>query len=367
MWRVRSTDARMGKEPTFSPSAAMREMALHNALEMRRRLLAIAVAVATLPGIATAQTTQTPQLHTNETYVEEVTRETTLAVDDPMAVFAYVLDSLPARVKVYPTENYYYFNFIHNGSRYAGNIRLDASNRDQGKLIFAYYEEAEGRRPDVVKHAILDGSHGVTVEKLEPLVYRVNYREKSVVFALNDLSQVRPPTTAIGPDESFVGPVFDESAIRFFLLYNAKLKLFHYVLDETVWSADNFNPAVRTDRIVIGKRTGFAFYRDHRRERKILIGVFAPNQRANNYFDGPFDQLPDNFLQGDTLRRMILRLEPNLKDKIDRVGGSFDGSMRYLIGPYMAYEKEDDLYGVHKCAEGRRRTAATYYKCFVLD
>jgi hypothetical protein len=33
---------------------------------------------------------------------------------------------------------------------------------------------------------------GVTVEQVEPLAYRVSYGKKSVVFALNDLSQVKP-------------------------------------------------------------------------------------------------------------------------------------------------------------------------------
>jgi hypothetical protein len=329
-------------------------------------LLATALAAAAVGRTAAAETLQLPQLHTNEAYVEEVTRETTLAVNDPMAVFAYVLGSLPARVKVYPTENYYYFSFIHNGTRYAGNIRLATNTGDEGKLIFAYYEDTEWRNADAVKHVILEGSHGIRVEKLEPLVYRVAYREKSVVFALNDLSQVRPPVNAIGRDETFVGPIFDESAIRFFLLYNSKLKLFHYILDETVRPADTFARAVRTDRILIGKRTGFAFYRDHQRERKILIGVLGNNQRANNYFDGPFDQLPDNFLEGDTLRRMILQVDPGLTGQIDRFGGSFDGSIRYVIAPYMAYDGEDELYAVHKCAEGRKRAAA-YYKCFVMD
>lgn len=329
-------------------------------------LLATAFAAAAVDGTAAAETSRLPQLHTNEAYVEEVTQETTLAVDDPMAVFAYVLGNLPDRVKVYPTENYYYFSFIHNGSRYAGNLRLDASNRDEGKLIFAYYEDSEGRSAVAVKHAVLDGSHGVTVEKQEPLVYRVGYREKSVVFALNDLSQVRPPANAIRGDEILVGPVFDESAIRFFLLYNSKLKLFHYVLDETVRPADNFTRATRTDRILIGTRTGFAFYRDHLRERKILIGVFANNQYANNYFDGPFDQLPDNFVEGDILRRIIVEREPRLKGRIDRFGGSFDGSIRYMIAPYMAYDSQDELYAVHKCAKGRQRTAAIYYKCFAV-
>jgi hypothetical protein len=45
------------------------------------------------------------------------------------------------------------------------------------------------------------------------------------VFELNDLSNVKPPPGAFGPDEAYLGPVFDESAIRFFLVFNRKLKL----------------------------------------------------------------------------------------------------------------------------------------------
>ena len=39
-------------------------------------------------------------------------------------------------------------------------------------------------------HAVLDASRGVQVEQLEPLIYRLTCASKSVVFALNDLSDV---------------------------------------------------------------------------------------------------------------------------------------------------------------------------------
>jgi hypothetical protein len=142
------------------------------------------------------------------------------------------------------------------------------------------------------------------------------------------------------------------------------LKIFHYVLDETVKEPEEFVASARTNRILLGKRTGFAFYRDHLRDRKILIGVLEDNARANNYFDGPFDQLPDNFVKGDILRRIFLQLEPRLKGRIDRFGGSFDGSWRYMIAPYIGYDSEDDLATVHECASSQRNKA-TYYKCFV--
>ena len=145
--------------------------------------------------VSSAAAQDPPRLQTNETYVTEATtRSQTLAIDDPMAVFAYVLGSLPERVKVYPTENHYYFSFDLNGTRYAGNIKIDARLRAEGQVEFSYYEDRAAWLQDTEGTGLALGpSRGVTVEKLEPLAYRVSYGKKSVVFALNDLSQVKPP------------------------------------------------------------------------------------------------------------------------------------------------------------------------------
>ena len=336
---------------------------------MTRRLsifhiLLSVIAVGT--GSARAQDS-TPSIQTNQSYVEDVTRTASLNIEDPMAVFGYMMSKLPERVKVYPTENYFYFGFIHNGIRYAGNIRLDASNRDEGKADFAYFEDTSQWYDDAeVKHLVVGAEHGVTIEKVEPLVYRVSYQGQSVTFALNDLRNVKPPANSLGPDEKFLGPIFDESAIRFFLVFNPRLKVFHYVLDETEAVADQFFSPKKTDRILIGKRTGFAFYKDHKLNRKILIGAFEGNMRANNYFDGPFDQLPDNFIEGEALRDAILAVRPQLKGQIDRFGGSPDGSIRFMIGPYLPYRAVTDLDPIHACAQ-RKQKQPDYYRCFVTD
>lgn len=329
-------------------------------------LMTLAVFAVTI-GAAAGQDGGPPKLHTNEAYVEEVTQATTLAVDDPMAVFAFVLNSLPDRVKVYPTENYYYFTFTYGGGPYAGNIRIELGDDDKVTVHFVYYQDwSEWRQDSPLTHVVLDGSRGVGVEKIERLVYRLSYGGKSVIFALNDLSQVKPPAGALAPGEKFIGPIFDESAIRFFLIYNPKLKIFYYILDETVKVADDFFASRRTDRILIGKRTGFAFYRDRLLDRKILVGVYEGNYRLNTYFDGPFDQLPDNFIEGETLRQAILEISPGLKGKIDRFGSSPSGEVRFLIRPYALYQSESDLYGVDKCGRTRVR-AASYYACFVAE
>jgi hypothetical protein len=171
----------------------------------------------------------------------------------------------------------------------------------------------------------------------------------------------------MGPDEKFIGPIFDESAIRFFLVYDSKLKIFRYILDEAGKVADEFFKAARADRIFIGRRTGFAFYQDHRLDRKILIAAFEANSVLNTYFDGPFDQLPENFIEGEALRDAIIDSDPSVKGKIGRLGQYADGSGRYVIHPYMLYRKESDLYGAHRCATSKAKRAADYYRCFDLD
>jgi hypothetical protein len=337
--------------------------ALANGFQSMNRLaILMLVLVAAMTGGARAQ--EPPKLETNQAYVEELAQTTKLETGDLMAVFDYVVSKLPEHVKVYPTENYYYFWFVQGGIRHAGNIRLDASNRDDGKVIFAYFEDTSVWYDDAeVKYRILDASQGVKLEKEGDLVYRLTYKDKSVTFVLNDLRGVKPPPDAVEPDETYLGPIFDESAIQFYLLFNKRLKIFHYVLNETGAVPDQFFSPKRKDRILVGKRTGFAFYRDHRLNRKILIGAYQGNMRANNYFDGPFDQLPDNFLEGEALRDAILAVRPQLKGEIDRFGASPDGSIRFNIGPYVPYNELTDLDQIDACAR-KKQQQPDYYRCF---
>ena len=333
-----------------------------------RRHPTIGIVLCALAVSITARAQDTlPALELNEAEIGQVTRRASLDIKNPLAVFAFVLGRLPDRVNVRPTENYYYFRFVLNGATYSGNIRLAASDRDQGKVHFAYGDLPTDRRPEPdVQHVALDASRGVTVEKLAPLAYRVSHAGKSVVFALNDLSQVKPPAGVLGADDRFLGPIFDESAIRFFLVFNTKLKVFHYLLDDSAGVADELVAAKATGRISIGKRTGFAFYRDDS-GRQVLIGVDRRNSELNTYFDGPFDQLPDNFIEGDTLRDAIIAASPETKGQIDRFGNfTSEQDARYLIHPYLRYRREADLTVFHRCATSSRVRAAERPRCFVI-
>ena len=211
-------------------------------------------------------------LHTNEAEIGEVLRDGGVTIDDPLAVFSTVLKNLPERVQVYPTENYFYFRFTQNGVVYSGNIRLGASDRDQGKVNFAYNEQpADWNADPRNRHVVLGPEQGITVEQSAPLTYRVTHSAKTVTFVLNDLSGVKPPPDMLKADETFLGPSFDDSAIRFFLVFNSRLKVFHYILDETTPVADQLIALKGNAPIQTGKRSGFAFYPFD--GRKILVGV----------------------------------------------------------------------------------------------
>jgi hypothetical protein len=140
--------------------------------------------------------------------------------------------------------------------------------------------------------------------------------------------------------------------------------VFLYVLDETVRTPDEMISSPFSPDVVIGRRTGFAFIKDRFAPRQILIGVHAANTGTNNYLDGPFDQLPDNFLKGDELREAILAVSPELAGTIDRFGNSEDDTVRYLIAPYMQYEEPGELSMFEDCAVSE--PLPHYYACFSL-
>ena len=270
-------------------------------------------------------------------------------------------------MRVYPTENYYYFRFHHHGVEYAGNFRLAAVDRDKGVLHFAYFANANNSSADGEMHyRPLTASDSVTVQRKSRFEYEVGHGGKKVLFRLNDLSSVKPPDGFLAANETYLGPVFDESAIRFFLVFNKELSIFHYLLDETQPVADELLPSEAGANILIGRRSGFAFFFDEAAGRKILIGINAANVVANNYYDGPFDQLPDNFIDGDSLRLAIEAWDPEMAGQLDNYGYLKSGEGRYLIGPYLQYSDPSELSAFQQCADDPDVGADQRAGCFAI-
>ncbi|MGH6873782.1 MAG: hypothetical protein ACREDW_02110 [Aestuariivirgaceae bacterium] len=130
---------------------------------------------------------------------------------------------------------------------------------------------------------------------------------------------------------------------------------------------EDFRPSDFSERILIGHRTGYALYQNQHLPRKILIGVQFANASVNNYYDGPFDQLPDNFLKGDLLQKLMEASSPAVTGRIDRYGYYDTGEGRFLIGPYLKHAVATDLTAFDLCTTDTSLPPGQYYACFAIQ
>ncbi len=326
----------------------------------------ILLAIVYLPG--TQPAAAKPQLKTNQSFIENLNAKGGPQIKDLKSTLEFVLGSLPGEVIVYPTENYYYFSFYTDGVRYAGNLRLATRDRDEGLIHFAYFASANSSSEDGdMMYKKLSAKDGVIVKKIDELRYSVAYKDKTVVFRFNDVSGIKPPKDYLLEEEQYMGPVYDESGLQFYLVFNKKLKIFHYLLNESMNVPEELQVSTISENVLVGKRTGFVFYQHHKRDRKILVGVHSENAAVNNYYDGPFDQLPDNLNKDDTLRNAIVEADPSAKDQLDRFGYLKSGEGRYLIGPYLQYSDINEMKVFDECAKQYRDDREVYNGCFAVQ
>ncbi len=306
-----------------------------------------------------------PKVYFNQDFVESL--YTKVDIKNPMAVFDLVFGALRDNVRVYPTENYYYFSFLTGGKVWWGNLRFDAIDRDKGVLHLGYFKFDEYGRYDEANNYYknLTAKDGVVLTKKSAFVYTVTYKGRTVTFTLNDVGWKPPVKAKLRSVETYVGPVFDESGTRFHLIFDEKSKHFLYLLNDDGPIVEHFIAVNRA--VEVGERTGFAYFIDREYNRKILIGVHGRNAQRNNYYDGPFDQLPDNYIGKAKLGAFIEKAYPFTKGKIDKYGNYLDrDSARFSISNYLIYDDVDKLDFVFDCMK-KYRDQSAFYKCITPD
>jgi len=289
-----------------------------------------------------------------------------LELDDVEGTYRMIFSQLPDSVFVYPTENYYYFIFYNLGRCFWGNFRLGVEERDSGFINFVYWEfNDDPKSPDApfwMKR--FSKESGVNVVKRSNLKYEVSYQNKTVLFQLHEIEQKLPVKFSLPDDEEFIFRTCDESGFQFFLIYKRTHPHFMWVLNE-----EQPIPGILdslTDSILVDRTSGFAFYLDREcSNRKILIGVRAQNVRRNNYWDGPFDQLADNYIP-HKFAEYLQEAYPYSKGRINRFGMFTDeeGS-RMAISPYFEYETLDELIeGFRAC---NKEPSDEFFPCINYD
>ncbi len=268
---------------------------------------------------------------------------TSLDFKSPRRVFETVFASLGDNPIVYPSEGCYYFKMAMNGQYVGGTISFPVEARDTGFATFNFVTISEDKFESPDMHGPsgalrLDTMDGCSVTQSGRDRYDVSYQGRTVHFRMYMGDTIPPAPGQLLAEEEYVGPSFDESGLRFYLLFNRRVERLYWMLNESGFVPEQFR-TIDTG-VVLGGRTGFVFYSDTARERKILIGVDSANAAQNNWYDGPFDELPDSYIQRGTVRikQYLVRhygLDSNTIDRYGRFKRS--RGIRVPVAPYHDY------------------------------
>lgn len=258
----------------------------------------------------------------------------------PQTVLSYVFSQIPSLAIVYPTETYYYWRFSLGDRTVSGNFRLlDAQNQ---QLHIGYFDVEDG---NLLRAQTFTPDDGLQFRNRGDGRFEITYEDRTVVFVLASRALEGPQKLRLMDYEEAVTGVLDESGIAFHLLYNRPLEAFYFVLNEDIPRTEGLAPVTDGSPFLVGERSQFVFFHDRKYDRKLLVGVYADSIRMNDYYDGPFDQVPPRL----PIRDRIEAAYPYVKMRggIDPHGNflNVQGS-RVAVSPYLNYESISELIGI---------------------
>ena len=143
-----------------------------------------------------------------------------------------------------------------------------------------------------------------------------------------------------GPTRFFSGRSSMNPAFASFWSSIPELKIFHYILDETGQVADPFSALKAGEPILIGKRTGFAFYQFD--GRKILIGVDARQSGLTTISTARSISCRRTSSRGRRCARRSSR--PTRRQRQDRPARHLFRRLALPIHPYLLYGRSAILW-----------------------
>jgi hypothetical protein len=284
----------------------------------------------------------------------------------PVDVFLALFAEMPPRISILPSENCLYFSFRDVFQlEYRGCLSLRLRPEETGVLRFFYKRTDAGERQEG-HSAFLSSDEGLRVVRLGQFHYSLEMSGRRVDFDFQQLPLVKPSRSILRCSEIYLGPAFDESGLHFSLLFDQDTNCFLWILNDDFPTYDTF--VTTGDELDIGRRTKFAFLKDDRNRRRVLVGVSKAEAQANSYYDGPFDQLPDNYIAtGEVeLQKYIELNNPDRRGHIDQFGFfNLLPAYRVAIVPYHFYDQPSDLASVAE--RFRSSSEGDFYRQFLIE
>jgi hypothetical protein len=295
---------------------------------------------------------QANALNTNEKMINELYQDTELDIDNVDDVFAYVLSQTDDTLTIYPSEGYYYFNFYHQGNLIKGNMLVGHKLRQQGSLSFIYFYDIAGKERGEFKthHKLYKSSEIFSLKEYQPNLYQLTFKNIKKNLEINQIETDADFVKTLESQGFEVNlPMMDDSGVTLYLAFHPTTNNFYYI-----------NPLSRDDEfyypvgevLKVGARTQFVYL--PMEKFAILVGVNANNVYKNNYYDGPFDQLPDEALVNIDYKSYLYRVNPSWKDKIYDDGYFIDDpDARVALTNYLEYLSLDELNKIQPCASDK--------------
>ncbi len=266
-----------------------------------------------------------------------------LSFDEPRTVLRFILESSPRDATVYPSERYYYYYYYYafalRDRVIKGNLRfVDA---EKGVIHVGYFDACDR---SATRHASFDASSGVILRYCgESKRVEVSIDGIQRGFTLSTRWSDGAGEVGLLPGEQLISGLLDESGTSFWLIHYRPTKSLYYLLNEAAPSADRLVPVRGTaGRYMVGVESRFTYYSDVPTGRKVLVGVSMDSIRANDYFDGPFDQVPPDL----AIREVLQSVYPYVTERggIDEHGNFVElEHQRVAITPYQVSDTLETL------------------------
>ncbi len=248
-------------------------------------------------------------------------------------MFQAIFAQIPKETQVLPTEHYFYWQGVSEGKSVRGNLRFANGLRERGELSFSYTCGEFSASPHFT------AKDGVILTCEDAFTVVLQSAGRTVKFHLHELPQTPPSASQLLPGEQFVERTCDESGLRFYLIYQREGNCFNWLLDEA--TPGNFVPL--EGNLHHETRTDFVF--EITPQRKLLVGVKQSHVRANDAYDGPFDQLADNYAEASGRQALLEKAVPECAGRIDAWGNYRDTEKPQRVGlvPYFIYPNLQEM------------------------
>lgn len=252
--------------------------------------------------------------------------------DNAKSVLRAVLQNLPAEPVVYPTEGYFYYKFQIGARTVSGNLRfIDA---DTGTLHVGYFDDEDNAQ---TRYHAFTAADGLMLSKVAEDVWDLAFDGLKARFRIARADLAPQATLKPVQGESVVSGILDESGNFFTLMWYEPKHAFYYVLNTDRGLTETFTPTSPGSRYRVGSESRYIVFDDQETGRMVLVGVKARNIRDNNYFDGPFDQVPPRL----AIRAKLYAAYPYSRGRggLDEHGNFVDlDGQRVAISPYVDYD-----------------------------